>query len=187
MKKPVLLLLSLLLLCTSCSTHKVTDPALQKPGASGTPDQEGDGGGSGGGAPPMTFDAAASGAVAEVDLDNFNATGAFGYQFTFTLSGGLALNGSIGSAIQKGSWLTSGSIFSATQNADGSYTVVGARLVGQGECATFGGQLATISTTGHGTFTLVGSPQGAVTPSPTLKDCSNADLGIQYGTAAVSL
>jgi hypothetical protein len=172
-------------LLVGCSTH-VTDPMSLKQGAQGNPNHEDDGGGGGGGAPPMAFDASASGSTVSVALDNFDASGAFGYQFTFTLSGGLALNPNL-SAITKGSWLSAGSIFSATQNSDGSYTVVGARLVGQGECAHAGGVLANIATTGHGTFTLVGSPSGAVTPSPTLKDCSNADLSIQYGTASVGL
>ena len=50
--KRFMVVLVALLLCVSCSAHKVTDPALSKPSASGTP-VEGDGGGDppGGGVP----------------------------------------------------------------------------------------------------------------------------------------
>lgn len=186
MKKLVAVLAVLMLLAVSCSTH-TRDLTAPKSMASGTPDHTGDGGGGDGGGPPpaMTFDASASGSTVSVSLDNFNASGAFGYQFTFTLSGGLALASGT-SSITAGSWVNGG-IFVATQNPDGSYTVVGARLVGQGDCAHAGGVLANIATTGHGTLTLVGSPNGAVTPSPDLQDCSNNPLAVSYGTASVSL
>lgn len=177
-----------LLSLVSCSATKVTDPVLSKPQAQGTP-LEGDPGEGGGGPPPMTFDATANGSTVAVTLNGFDASGAFGFQFTFTLSGGLALNPGNMSAVSAGTWLTStpNYVCIASQNSDGSITVVGTRWVGGGYCAHAGGQLATISTTGSGTFTLVGSPSGAVTPSPTLKDCSNADLPIYYGNASVGL
>lgn len=179
-------ILAVLAILTLCSCTNLTNPTYQRSGADPTP-LEDDPGGGGGGAPPMTFDASASGSTVAVTLNGFDASGAFGMQFTFTLSGTLALNPNL-SGVAPGSWFsTPNSIWSVTQNSDGSYTAVGARWVGGGYCAHAGGQLATISTTGSGTFTLVGSPSGAVTPSPTLKDCSNADLPIIYGTASVGL
>lgn len=157
----------------SCSPHKVTDPVVMaKPLAASA---------------LTTFDVSGSGSTASVTLNGFDAPGAFAYEFTFVLDG-LTLNGTPTQAVAPGAWLdTPNAILSATSNPDGSVTVVGARWVGGGYCAHAGGVLAVISTRGHGTLTLVGSPVGAVTPSPDLQDCSNFPLPVVYGAASVTL
>lgn len=189
--KKLMALFVVLGLMTSCSTHKVTDPVALKSNASGTPVYEGEGGGEGGG-PATTFDVAASGATGIVSLAGFNGPNAKAYLFTFQLSGGLALANGL-SSVHPGSWFTDNDpspIWSVTTNQNGSISVVLA--MNPGHCNTVqnngtGGTIATIATTGHGTLSLVGSPPGAVTPSPTLRDCENYGVGVQYGTASVGM
>ena len=162
-------------------------------------------------ASPGTIIAANGTVTVPITLSQFTppsgaGNGAKGFQVTVALSAGLKFAQSLGLSILPGPYLTGigpcpnsagdpTPIFSATQNADNTVTIVAALNPGKcAQCPTaafpgggivfnlvLGTTLAAGSTsTEH--VTLTGSPAGAVTPSPTLQDCSNnAALSVGYG------
>jgi hypothetical protein len=132
--------------------------------------------------------------------------GAKGFQVTVALSSGLKFAQSLGQSITPGPYLTGtgacpnsagdpSPIFSAIVNTNNTVTIVAALNPGKcAQCLTAafpdGGVVFNLvlgttlplgsTTTEH--VTLTGSPSGAGTPSPTLRDCSgNAAIAVLYG------
>ena len=192
--KRFIAVLATLLLCVSCSATKVTDPTL-KPHASGTP-QEGGGGEEGGGGGGMTVNLGDT-YGAEVS-DEFNIPihingvpgETKGYQVTVTVSSGVTITGASAGAF----------ILDNDPNAFGwsgsnmpyanSYTIVW--TLGPGHCnSTSFGTLFYVrcrfDEEGEKHVTLVASPEGAVTPSPYVTNCSNQSQSVTYGNTNTTI
>lgn len=186
----VLVMLSLV----GCSMNKVTDPVV-KPNASGTP-QEGGGGEEGGGGGGTTINLGDT-YSAEVS-DEFNipihingvSGETKGYMVTLAVSSGVTITGA-----SSGAFLTDNDpspIFWSGSNQPyaNSYTIVAALNPNHCNTTPYGTLFylrCRFDQEGEKHVTLVGSPEGAVTPSPTVKDCSNYDVSVTYGNTNTTI
>jgi hypothetical protein len=123
--------------------------------------------------------------------------GAKGFTVTVAITSGLKFSPNLTQSINPGTYLTSidaNPVFNASLNTDGSVAITAALNPGLCQTTTTGSfpnggvvftiVLGTTLLSGNSTerITLVPAPQGAVTPTPTLKDCNNnASLAVTYG------
>ncbi len=192
------------------------------PGASASPRKDLPGIGTGAGLPvapsfdigpgsPLTIAALNGTVTVPITLSQFSppsgtGNGAKGFQVTVAISSGLKFAPNPGQSVQPGPYLTAAGacpggandptpIFSATQNSDGTVTIVAALNPGKcAQCPTAAypnggvvfnlvlGTTLPVGTNNTQHVTLTSSPQGSVTPSPTLQDClNNAAQPVTYG------